>query len=41
MAYEIAEDGGKCEIGLEFLELGDDDRIRIEQLFEKDDESND
>lgn len=41
VAYEIAEEGGKCEIGLQFLELGEDDRDRIEQLIEKDDESSD
>ena len=37
VAYEIAEPEGKCEIGLEFLDLEDVDRDRIVQLFESDD----
>lgn len=41
VAYEIAEPDGRCEIGLAFLDLDDDARERIVQLFEKDDETND
>lgn len=37
VVYEIAEPGGKCEVGLAYVELADEDRERIEQLFEKDD----
>jgi hypothetical protein len=36
VAYEIAEADGRCEVGLEFLELADSDRERIMQLLEKD-----
>jgi len=38
VAYEIAEDEGKCEIGLEFLDLEESDRGKLEQLFEQSDE---
>ncbi len=34
--YEIAEAGGKCEVGLQFIDLAESDRGRIEQLFESD-----
>lgn len=36
VAYEIAEPDGRCEIGLEFVDLEPADRDRIEQLFEQD-----
>lgn len=34
VVYEIAESEGKCEIGLEFIDLGEADQERIVQLFE-------
>jgi hypothetical protein len=36
VVYETAEPNGKCEVGLAYVDLADADRVRIEQLFEKD-----
>ena len=38
VVYEVAEDHGKCEVGVRFIDLSPEDRDRIEQLFETDED---
>ncbi len=38
VVYEVAEDHGKCEVGVQFLDLSPEDRDRIELLFESDED---
>jgi hypothetical protein len=35
VVYEVEESRGRCEIGLAYIDLGNEDRERIEQLFER------